>query len=54
MFIQHVSGQACQGDMAPARLFGRWINGSESIGEVERSAAGGSLRNLLIFFFNYY
>lgn len=49
MFIQHVTGQARQGEMAPARLFGRWINGSKSIGEVERSTAGGCLRNLLIF-----
>lgn len=31
------------------RLFGRWIKGSESIGEVELSPAGRCLRNLLVF-----
>lgn len=32
------------------RLFGRWIKGSESIGEVDLSPpAGGCLRNLLVF-----
>lgn len=49
MFIHHETGQACQGQMAPARLLGRWINGSKSIGEVERSTAGRCLRNLLFF-----
>lgn len=49
MFIQHVTGQASQGEIASARLFGRWINGSKSIGEVEFSTAGGCLRNLLLF-----
>lgn len=31
------------------RLFGRWIKGSESIGELELSPAGRCLRNLLVF-----
>lgn len=30
-------------------LFGRWIKGNESIGEVELSPAGRCLRNLLVF-----
>lgn len=49
MLIQHVTGQAGQGEKAPARLFGRWTNGSDSIGEAECSTAGGCLRNLLGF-----
>lgn len=49
MFIHHETGQAFQGEMAPPRLFGRWINGSKSIGEAECPTAGGCLRNLLGF-----